>query len=108
MAVTRYCGLPFSLKLQNDYRLRISSGYQIERGVSGIFVAVGSKPDTDYLKGILSLDANGAIITNEKMETDVPGIFAVGDIRSGSIRQVIAAAGDGATAAIYAERFISG
>jgi len=76
--------------------------------ISGIFVAVGFKPNTDYLKGILSLNANGAIITNEKMETEVPGIFAAGDIRSSSIRQVIAAAGDGAVAAIYAERFIAG
>ena len=76
--------------------------------VSGIFVAVGFKPNTDYLKGLLSLDANGAIITNEKMETSVPGIFAAGDIRSNSIRQTIAAAGDGATAAIYAGRFIAG
>jgi len=76
--------------------------------VSGIFVAVGFKPSTDYLKGVLSLDANGAIITNEKMETSVPGIFAAGDIRSNSIRQTIAAAGDGAVAAIYAGRFIAG
>jgi thioredoxin reductase (NADPH) len=76
--------------------------------ISGIFVAIGFKPNTDYLKGVLSLDANGAIITNEKMETEVPGIFAAGDIRSGSIRQVVAGAGDGAVAAIYAERYITG
>jgi thioredoxin reductase (NADPH) len=46
-------------------------------------------------------------MTNEKMETEVPGIFAAGDVRSSSIRQIIAAVGDGATAAIYAERFIT-
>ena len=76
--------------------------------VSGVFVSVGFKPNTDYLGGILTLDATGAIITNDKMETSVPGILAAGDIRSNSIRQVIAAAGDGATAAIYAERYLSG
>ena len=75
--------------------------------VAGIFVSIGSKPNTDYLKGVLPLDAAGYIITNEKMETEVPGIFAAGDIHSSSIQQVIAAAGDGATAAIYAERFIT-
>lgn len=89
-------------------RLRnVLTGEKSTLDISGIFVAIGFKPNTDYLKGIVSLDANGAIITNEKMETDVPGIFAAGDIRSSSIRQVIAAAGDGATAAIYAERFIT-
>ena len=76
--------------------------------VAGIFVSIGFKPNTDYLKEGLPLDATGHIITNEKMETAVPGIFAVGDIRSSSIRQAIAAAGDGATAAIYAEKFIRG
>jgi thioredoxin reductase (NADPH) len=75
--------------------------------VAGIFIAIGSKPDTDYIRDILSLDAVGHIITNEKMETGVPGIFATGDIRSNSARQAITAAGDGATAAIYAERFLT-
>lgn len=90
-------------------RLRnVLTGEKSVLAISGIFVAIGFKPNTDYLKGILSLDATGAIITNEKMETEAPGIFAAGDIRSGSIRQVIAAAGDGAVAAIYAERFIIG
>lgn len=92
-----------SLRLRN-----VLTGEKSVLKVSGIFVAVGFKPSTDYLKGVLSLDANGAIITNEKMETSVPGIFAAGDIRSNSIRQTIAAAGDGAVAAIYAGRFIAG
>lgn len=75
--------------------------------VSGIFISVGLKPDTDYLKGVLPLDAAGYIITNDRMETEIPGILAAGDIRHNSARQAIAAAGDGATAAIYAEKFIT-
>jgi thioredoxin reductase (NADPH) len=74
--------------------------------VSGVFVAIGQKPNTDFLKGVVLLDPNGYVITNEKMETSVPGILAAGDIRANSIRQTIAAAGDGATAAVYADRFI--
>jgi len=74
--------------------------------VAGIFVAIGSEPGTAYLKGLLRMDAAGYIITNEKMETNIPGVFAAGDVRSTSIRQTIAAAGDGAIAAIYAERFV--
>lgn len=96
-------------KVVKRLRLRnVLNGEKSVLDISGIFVAVGFKPNTDYLKGVLSLDANGAIITNEKMETEVPGIFAAGDIRSSAIRQVIAAAGDGAVAAIYAGRFIAG
>jgi thioredoxin reductase (NADPH) len=74
--------------------------------VSGVFVSVGSLPATGYLKGLLKLDSVGAIVTDEKLETSVPGIFAAGDIRSGSIRQVIGAAGDGAMAAINAEIYL--
>ena len=75
--------------------------------VSGVFVSVGSQPATGYLKGLLNLDAVGAIVTNGRLETSVPGIFAAGDIRSGSIRQVIGAAGDGAMAAVNAGKYLS-
>ena len=75
--------------------------------IAGVFVAVGLKPNTDYLKGILKLDAGGHVITDDKMGTNVPGIFAAGDARHNSARQAITAAGDGATAAFYAEKFLS-
>lgn len=74
--------------------------------VAGIFVAIGSIPNTNYLKGIVPLDETGYIITNELMETKIPGIFAAGDIRYNSPKQLITAAGDGATAALSAERFL--
>ncbi len=76
--------------------------------VDGVFVNVGSKPATGYLQDFLELDANGAIVTEKNMATSVPGIFAAGDIRSGSIRQVIGAAGDGAIAAVSAGKYLSG
>jgi thioredoxin reductase (NADPH) len=74
--------------------------------VSGVFVSIGQKPNTGFLKGIVPLDTNGYVIVNENMETSVPGILAAGDIRSNSIRQTISASGDGATAAVYADRYI--
>ncbi len=86
---------------------RVATGQNSTLDIAGVFVSIGLKPNTDYLKGILSLDATGAIITNEKMETNIPCIFAVGDIRQNSARQVITAAGDGATAAISAEKFVA-
>ena len=82
------------------------SGQKSTLPVSGVFVSIGQKPNTDLFKDLLSLDSNGYIIANEKMETSLPGVFAIGDIRSNSIRQCISAAGDGATAAIYADRYI--
>lgn len=85
----------------------VKSGEKSTLDVAGVFVAVGLKPNTDYLKGVLPLDDAGYIITNEKMETKIPGIFAAGDVRLNSARQAITAAGDGATAAVYAEKFVS-
>jgi thioredoxin reductase (NADPH) len=86
---------------------QVKTGEKSTLEVSGIFVSIGLNPDTDYLKGIVPLDPAGYIITNKKMETEVPGIFAAGDIRQDSIRQSISAAGDGATAAVYAQRFLA-
>ncbi len=91
------------IKLRN-----VKTGSESELAVSGVFIAVGSQPATDYLKGVVTLDGVGAIVADDKLETSVPGIYAAGDIRSGSIRQVIGAAGDGAAAAVYASKYLSG
>lgn len=84
----------------------VLTGQKSTLPVSGVFVSIGQRPNTDLVKGKVPLDANGYIITNEKMETGLPGVLAAGDIRSNSIRQTISAAGDGATAAIYADRYL--
>ncbi|MBI4296277.1 MAG: thioredoxin-disulfide reductase [Chloroflexi bacterium] len=82
------------------------TGKESDLKVAGVFVCIGLKPNTEYLKGSLSLDEQGYIITNDRMGTDIPGVFAAGDIRHNSPQQAITAAGDGATAAIYAQRFL--
>jgi thioredoxin reductase (NADPH) len=74
--------------------------------VDGVLVHIGLEPNTGYLEGIVPLDEQGQIIVNEEMTSEVPYIFAAGDIRSGSPRQVAAAVGDGAIAAINAERLL--
>jgi thioredoxin reductase (NADPH) len=90
------------LKISN-----VKTGQKSSLEVSGVFVSVGSQPATGYLKGVIDLDKNGAIVTNDQLESSVPGVFAAGDIRSGSIRQVVGAAGDGAVAAVNAGKYLS-
>ncbi len=84
----------------------VKTGVKSTLEVAGVFVSVGFEPNLNCLKGILPLNADGYIVSNDKMETAVPGIFAVGDIRHNSARQAITAAGDGATAACFAEKYV--
>jgi thioredoxin reductase (NADPH) len=74
--------------------------------VSGVFIYVGLEPSSDFLKGIVDLDAKGFVVVNERMKTSVPGIFAAGDICSKAIRQVVTACAEGATAAINAYNYM--
>ena len=74
--------------------------------MDGVFVHVGLEPSSEYLKGVLPLDSQGQILVNDKMETQVSGCFAAGDIRHNSRQQVITAAGDGATAALSASTLV--
>ena len=78
-----------------------------ERNVDGVFIYVGLTPNTQFLKGKLPADEQGHLHVNLKMETMFPGVFAAGDVRQQSARQVASAVGDGATAAIFAEKYIA-
>lgn len=75
--------------------------------VTGVFVFIGLSPNTSYLREKVTLDGGGHIVVNEWMETGAPGLFAAGDIRAHSARQLVSAAGDGATAAIRADHYIT-
>jgi len=74
--------------------------------VNGLFVAIGLKPNTDFIKDLLDLDTAGAVVTGGNMATNIPGIFAAGDVRKFSVRQTVSAAGDGAAAAIAAKKWL--
>jgi thioredoxin reductase (NADPH) len=74
--------------------------------VSGVFVFVGMQPNTGFLPADLERDAAGFILTDQEMACSIPGVFAAGDVRSKSLRQIATAVGDGATAAYNAERYL--
>ena len=74
--------------------------------VSGAFIYVGQIPNTVFLPDAVKKDSAGWIMTNEKLETSVPGLFAAGDVRKKEVRQVATAVGDGSTAAIAAEKYL--
>lgn len=74
--------------------------------VNGIFVAIGSNPSTELVKDLVSLDKNGYIIADESCKTNVDGIFAIGDIRTKEVRQVLTAAADGAVSIYGAEKYL--
>lgn len=74
--------------------------------VDGIFIAVGITPDTDFVKGFVELDPQGYIVAGEDGKTNVPGVFAAGDVRTKPLRQVITAAADGANCITSAEEYL--
>lgn len=82
------------------------TGERQELPVSGVFIYVGTEPNTEFLQGVLKLDENGYIITDENLETSVEGVFAAGDARKSRLRQVVVAAGEGALAAVMVEKYI--
>ena len=84
----------------------LQTGAEGQLDVEGVFIYIGLSPNTDYLKGLLTTDTGGHLIANAKMETGTPGIYAAGDIRQNAARQVVSAAGDGATAAMSVRAYL--
>jgi thioredoxin reductase (NADPH) len=73
----------------------------------GIFVAIGSRPDTRFIETMAETDERGYVLTDDRMRTSTPGLFAAGDVRAKSLRQVVTAVNDGAIAAVEAEKHLS-
>lgn len=94
-------GIVESVVLKN-----IKTGELTEMPTNGVFIFVGTVPKTDFVRNIVQVDERGYIPVNEQMETNIDGVYAAGDCRQKYLRQVVTAAGDGATAAVAAEKYI--
>lgn len=94
-------GLVDSVKIKN-----VKTGEITTKATEGVFIFIGHNPQTEFLDGQVKLNEQGYIITNGKMETNVPGIYAVGDVIQKESRQVVTAAADGALAGIWAGNYI--
>ncbi len=85
----------------------VRTGEMKDVPVDGVFVYVGTRANSDLVKDLVESDARGYIIANEKMETDIPGLYVAGDIRQKPLRQVVTAVADGAVAAMEVEKYLA-
>ena len=85
----------------------LKTGEITELSCDGIFVSIGRKPNTALFAGQVDLDEGGYIIADETTKTNVPGVYAVGDVRTKALRQVVTAVGDGAVAVHFAEEYLA-
>jgi len=91
-----------SLKLTD-----VSSNKKSSMNIDGVFIYAGLKPNTDFIKETVKLDDNGCIVTDEKLATNIPGIFAAGDVRKKILRQVVTSAADGAIALVSVKEYLT-
>ena len=85
----------------------VNTGAERELACDGVFISVGRAPATELFQGELALDKSGYIIADESTRTNLPGVFAVGDVRTKALRQVVTAVSDGAVAVHYAEEYLA-
>lgn len=85
----------------------VTDGTFRELACDGIFISIGRKPATEFLKDAVILDENGYVVADESTRTNVDGVYAIGDVRTKVLRQVVTAVSDGAVAVHYAEEYLS-
>lgn len=84
----------------------VNTGEERTIECEALFVAIGRKPDTELFAGQIDLDKQGYIVADESTKTELAGVFAVGDVRTKAVRQIVTATADGATAAHFIEEFL--
>ena len=89
------------VKLKN-----MQTGEETVLNLDGLFISIGRTPATELFRGKLELDENGYVVADESTRTSIPGVFAVGDVRTKAVRQIVTATADGAAAAHFAEEYL--
>ena len=93
----------------NGVKLRdVNSGEETVLACDGVFVSIGRNPNTALVQGQLNLDSQGYVEAGESCRTNIPGVYAVGDVRTKALRQIVTAAADGAVAVHYAAEYLAG
>ncbi len=85
----------------------VKTGETSDKPIEGVFIFIGTTPNTDFIKGTIELDERGYIVTNEKLETSMPGVWAAGDVQDPVYRQVVTSAGQGCAAVLEAEKYLA-
>ena len=101
-------GLRYGDRLTGVQLKDLNSGEISDLDCDGLFISVGRTPATELVRGQLALDSSGYILAGETTETNIPGVFAVGDVRTKRLRQVVTAVADGAVAVHMAEEYLAG
>ncbi|MGI5934224.1 MAG: thioredoxin-disulfide reductase [Lawsonibacter sp.] len=101
-------GLRYGDRLDGVQLKDLNSGEVSDLDCDGLFISVGRTPATELVRGQLELDPSGYIVAGETTETSIPGVFAVGDVRTKRLRQVVTAVADGAVAVHMAEEYLAG
>ena len=100
-------GLVYDKRLSGVSVLRVDSQDVTEIQADGLFVRIGRSPETELVKGKIELDESGYIVADETTKTNIPGVFAAGDVRTKALRQVVTAVADGAVAVHFAEEYLN-
>ncbi len=103
---SRISELLYGDKLSGVHLVDIKTGEESTLECDGVFVSVGRVPATDLFVGQIELDESGYVVAGEDTKTSIPGVFAVGDVRTKTVRQVVTAVSDGSVAVHYAEEYI--
>src|SRR3989344_1288223 len=84
----------------------IKTGEEKDFRTDGVFIFIGHDPATKFLQGFVALDEKGYVKANDRLETSVPGVFAAGEVRSGAVKQLVSACGEGCEAALNAQAYL--
>lgn len=85
----------------------VKTDHREEKPIEGVFIFIGTTPNTGFLRGTIDLDQRGYIKTNQNLETSMPGVWAAGDVQDPVYRQVVTSAGQGCAAAMQVEKYLA-